>query len=459
MNKAFGRLQMAATQPLTELDFYQHLSALLAEIRCTHTKAEQPPAFEEWRKTNPSHLPFRFRLIEGRMLVASASKDGALRRGDEIVEINGRSISSLVRALGAYVPIDGDTVWSRASTLANDGDLMGADFDHFYPFVFGLSNQFALQARTRDESKTSSFRKFQTELPAISFHDWLQLDTDGRPFRSNFSETTTWRMLDTNTGLLRVETFVNYRKPTNPQALLTKAMNELRSAGAQRLVVDLRENGGGSDDAALALLDHLALRPYTYQRAIRLKAVRYGDLPDFIKTWGDRDLLFNPPLEQFVRTTDGWFERRAEDARDVLQQRSPAPAAFLGEVTVLTSPVNASGATMLISKLRDEGRVRLVGGRCGGSGDGPTAGQIFNLVLPKSGITVRIPLAFNVMNVKRFDRSGGIRPDVLVEPTVADFWAGRDRTLETALSTWGRGSATQPTKIVQPAASPRDASR
>jgi Peptidase family S41 len=429
LTRAFARLEEAARTPLDELGLYRGISAVLADIRCSHTKAEQPPGFEEWRQANPSHLPFRFRMLEGRMIVVSAASSSGLTRGAEILSIDGRSIRSMTRALGRYVAMDGNTHWCRAELLADDGDLMGSDFDHFYPYVFGRQDMFEIAVR---EPGATGQRRLT--LPAISFRDWQTLDNEGRAYRSNFADTTTWRMLDAATGYLRIETFVNYRRPANGQALIAQAMTELREGGAERLILDLRDNGGGSDDAALALLDHLALRPYTYQRAIRLRAVRYGDLTQYIETWGDRDALFNPPLERFVQSEDGWFDRRAEDYPDVLQERRPAPAAFQGPVTVLTSPVNASGATMVISKLKDEGRVRLVGGRCGGSGDGPTAGQILNLRLPNSGIVVRIPLAFNQMNVNRFDVDGGIRPDLLVAQRVEDFRAGFDRVRHTALT-------------------------
>jgi hypothetical protein len=425
--RAFANLEAKARMPVDELELYRAISQMLAVIRCDHTKAEQPAAFEAWRQDNPSHLPFRFRLLQGRMIVVSSTAPGELARGAEILAINARPVRDLIETLGQYVAIDGASVWSRAQKLADDSDLMGADFDHFYPYVFGQTAHFDLSVRADDGATPRTIR-----LPAISFRAWLQLQNDGRGYFSNFSETTRWRMLDADAGYLSVETFVNYRRPTDAQSLFTNAMTQLQAQGATRLIVDLRQNGGGSDDAALALLDHLAARPYIYQRAIRLKAVRYGDLPDHIETWGDRDALFNPPLEAFTRTPDGWYERRAADHLAVLGERTPAAAAFKGPVTLLIGPANASGATMLISKLRDEGRVRLVGERAGGSGDGPTAGRIFNVKLPNSGIKVRIPIAFNAMNVARFDKDGGVRPDILVQETVADFRAGRDAALARA---------------------------
>jgi hypothetical protein len=432
MAHAFRRLDATLRNETSELDLYREVSRLLARIRCSHTKAEQPTRYEAWRLDNPSHLPFRFKIVEGRMIVVSSDPGQAgLARGAEVLSINGRSVRRLIRELGGFVPVDGDTTWSRAVELANDGDLMGADFDHFYPYVYGQPIDFALTVRASDSESPRSIT-----MRPLTFRSWIQLDNDGVGRRQNFSDTTTWRMMDAETGYLRVATFVNYREPVDAQALFSRCMAEFRAAGARRIIVDLRDNGGGSDDAALALLDHLALRPYTYQRAIRLKAIRYGDLADHIETWGDRDALFSPPLDNFTRTPGGWFERRPSDHPETLQPRTPAPAAFTGPVTVLTSPVNVSGATMLISKLRDERRVRLVGGRSGGSGDGPTAGQIFNLRLPNSGIVVRIPLALNVMNVSHFEPRGGITPDLLVEQSVENYRLGRDLVLETALATW-----------------------
>jgi hypothetical protein len=431
MDAALARLERGLRAPVTDTELYGRISAVLAMIGCTHTKAEQPRAIEAWRTQNPSHLPFRFRLIEGRMVIVSSDPtQPLLARGTEVLAINGRPVRQLVRALGRLVPIDGDTPASRASYLADDGDLMGADFDHFYPYLHGFADPFTIDVRDGGQRRTVT-------LKAMSFRDWQMLPNDDAPTRSNFSETTGWRMVAPTIGLLRVATFVNYRKPTDAAALYARALSDLRSQGMTKLIIDLRDNGGGSNDAALALIDALASAPYTYQRAVRLKAIRYGDLPQFISTWGDRDALFTPPEDHFTRN-GAWFDLKPALAPDVLVQRQPAPTAFAGPVTLLIGPANASGATMVIAKLKDMARVRTVGETSGGSADGPTAGVVFMLKLPNSGITMRIPRAWNQMDVARFDPGGGVRPDRRVPITVADFRAGRDRALEAAIAELSR---------------------
>ena len=133
IDRALRQLEAGISSGLTDAELYRRISLLLAMIRCTHTKADQTEAMERWRTDHASHLPFRFRLIEGRMIVVSSdTTQTPLPRGTEILSINGRPVSELVATLGAYVSIDGRTEASRNAYIANDGDLMGADFDHFY---------------------------------------------------------------------------------------------------------------------------------------------------------------------------------------------------------------------------------------------------------------------------------------------------------------------------------------
>jgi C-terminal processing protease CtpA/Prc len=157
-------------------------------------------------------------------------------------------------------------------------------------------------------------------------------------------------------------------------------------------------------------------------------------VPALIASRVDREALFNPALDRFTRSEDGQFNLRPQFAADVLQERKHAPQAFEGPVTVLIGPANASGATMVVAKLRDMGRVRPVGEPSGGSADRPAAGTIFNVKLSNSGISVRVPVIFNQMNVQSFERDGGVRPDVAVPQTVADFRAGNDRQLMAAIA-------------------------
>ena len=413
MDAAFAGLEQRVKQPISDVELYGEMSLLLAKIHCDHTKAELPGALTKFRKENPTHLPFRFRLFDGRMYVASSSSP-QLERGTEILSINGVPVSEILARIGPAVSYDGSTDHVIPSKLEADSDLMGSDFDQFHPVFFGFSKELKLEIPGRTVT-----------LKPITYSQWQSLpwpSVDG----AEFHKTTTWRRIDPRTAYLRVDTFVNYRNPVDPATVYDPIFQAIQDA--EHLVVDLRENGGGSTDASEGLARYLLEKPFVMTKSVRLKAIRYGDLPRHIESWGDRKKLFEPPVESFRKLPDGWYEEIRETA-----PTEPSPYRFKGKVTVLTGPGNGSGSTMLIAKLKDEGRVRLVGMPTGGSAEGPTGGQIFFVKLPASGITVRVPTKRSLTNISNFQPGLGVTPDVEVKPTLADFLAGRDPALGVAL--------------------------
>lgn len=439
IDAAFARLQSAAQGPITDIDLWREIALMLAEIHCDHTKPEPSEAIERWRRDHPTHLPLRFDLIEGRMIVVSSdNQPGAPPPGAEIVAINGAPVPTLLNTLARAVAYDGDTDQAIAAKLASDSDLMGDDFNEYWAAFFGFPGDWRLEwKRAGDTTLTRS------TLASIRFSAWTALAWPGESYRDEFYKAVTWK-LSGKTAYLRIDTFVNYRNPVDATAFLGGFFKALKAGGATRLILDLRHNGGGSEDVSVALGRYLLTDRFVWSKPARLKAVRYGDLPAHIETWGDPKTVFEPDLRDFRHLADGAWERlpRAgdEDDESALPQ-SVSPDRFKGELTVLTGPRNGSGATRTIAQLKDRRGARLVGEDTAGSAEGPTAGRIFLMTLPASGLKVRIPNAWNRTNIPTFTPRRGVAADDTVTPVVLDALQGRDRALEVARAT---GAAAPP---------------
>ena len=174
-------------------------------------------------------------------------------------------------------------------------------------------------------------------------------------------------------------------------------------------------------------------------RSVRYKAVRYGDLSQYFETWGDREARFNPPVSAFTRTTDGWFDRipllngaELSDGDTTFEQMPIGTLGFSGKITILSGPRNGSGATRTIAQLKEKADAVVIGEDSAGSAEGPTSGSIFLMKLPESGIKVRIPEAWNRTAISSFAPGKGVAVDQLVVPTLADYEAGRDRSISVA---------------------------
>ncbi|MEA1618006.1 S41 family peptidase [Erythrobacter sp. T5W1-R] len=434
IDAAFARLEAAATAPINELAFHAEIARLLAAIHCDHTKAEMSEALDDFRNKNPTHLPLRFQLIEGRMIVVSNDRQaGAPPVGSEILGINGMPVPSLLLQLAPLVSYDGATDQAIAAKLADDSDLMGDDFNENYPALFGFPDRWQIEWKPVGGTRATT-----ATLQPIRFAQWTALAGPGAKYRSEFYNAVTWRISGT-TARLGIDTFVNYRNPVQATAFLGGFFAAIQEAGTDHLILDLRKNGGGSEDVSVALGRYLIDRPFIWAKPTRLKAVRYGDLQQYFETWGDREARFNAPLDAFTKTADGWYDlipvlsgETVGDGDSAFEQQPIDDLGFRGRLTILSGPRNGSGATRTIAQLKEKAGAVIVGEESAGSAEGPTSGSIFLMKLPESGIKVRIPEAWNRTNIARFVPGKGVPVDQLVMPTLADFEAGRDRTIEVA---------------------------
>jgi len=421
MEHAFATLDERLAQGATLGELYLELSLFAARLRCGHTRVEAPPALAELRATRPTHLPFAFRLLEGRMVVTAvdASATG-LARGDEVLALDGVPVASLVERLAATVPIDGFTDHARASRLDTPYEFDDAGFDQYLPYVHGFRERFELMLRAPLESTPRT-----VVVPAVS----AAVNRALRPAAAaDFPEGVRVRDLDATTALLTVETFVNYRRPVTPESIYAPLFRGFLERGIEHLIVDLRANGGGSGDAAWALARFLAREPFQdMARPPRVRRIRFGELVPHLETWVPN--AFEMPEEAFRKVADGTYEVLAEQPTRL----APHPDAFPGRITLLIGPYNASGTTLLLAVLREHAEVRYVGEPTAGSAEGPTAGLIFFLTLPASRIRVNVPVFSQRSGAERFEPGLGVAPDVLVPETIADLLAGRDAALEAAL--------------------------
>lgn len=415
----FQTLRDSVREGSTDGAMFLQISRQLERIRCDHTKAEYPDSLRSWRESNPSFLPVHTRIIGERLFVGASAAPG-LDRGDEILSIDGIPAATLIAEIEALISIDGATDFARADEAERSSEYLGSGIDTFMPLMHGFRTSFVFEVRATDDAPVR-----RVEAPAVTLGAYEALDPTGGP--RDFKDAVRVERLDDRTAVLRVDTFVNYRDPVDPDEVFGNLMQGMNASGVDHLIVDLRLNGGGSDDAAISLFRHLIKRPTpVYQRA----EVKTVPIPDDVKravtTWDMAALDTGP--EGLERAASGMWALPGGGESVV----EPARGHFAGRVTALSSRGNASGTTMLLASLQSRAGVRVVGERTGGSVEGPTAGLIVFCRLPASGITVRVPLMRSYTGLP-FEPGMGVRPEVLVERTVEGFRAGRDEILEAAL--------------------------
>lgn len=95
--------------------------------------------------------------------------------------------------------------------------------------------------------------------------------------------------------------------------------------------------------------------------------------------------------------------------------------------------MNSSAGFILARLLQQHRLATLVGQTTGGNQKGITAGAVFFVRLPHSGIEVDVPLIGTGYDVAKHLPDAGIQPDWPVEPTVQDWVFGKDTPVKTIL--------------------------
>ena len=420
MDAAFAALEADAAGGTTDAALYLGLSRVLERIRCDHTKAEAPDALRAWREAHPSFLPVRTHIFADR-LFAGTSRVPGLARGEEILSINGVPAARLIREVEALIPIDGATDHARAGEAELSDEFLGSGLDTFMPLLHGWSSEFTLVVRDAGGNERT------LAAPALTLGAFREMVGEGERYASDFADGVLLERPNAATAVLTVSTFINYRRPVDPDSVFGPIMRRLNEEGVERLIVDLRSNGGGSDDAPESLFRHLIRSPVRVTTGGEVQTVPIpADVKAAVTTWDMSALEAEP----------GMFER-APSGRWAMPggQRLVEPAAdhFRGRVIVLCGRDNASGSTMLISALQHHAGAVVVGEPTGGSVEGPTAGLILFCRLPASGITVRVPAVRSYTGIAPAAPGMGVVPDVAVTRTPEGLFGGRDEAMEAAL--------------------------
>ncbi len=422
LNDSWGRIKHQAKQNngMSVSDFYLQLSETLAMIRCDHSKAELPKSLADDREVTPVYLPFKWQYIENQVVIESATDSSGFQKGDVITHIDGETVNHRIQQLYRYVPTDGFTDEVKIHAIASSTEHRGGALDHFGALLWPT------RATTQINYTDLTGNQVEKVVKRITYSAWKKL---GKNRIRNFKDAVEFKNINPDLSYLRIDTFVNYRSPIKPDKLFDPIFTQLNNNPNQTLILDLRENGGGSNEPPHRLLAHLMPTKFRPAKEVRVKTLNLDGLTEHVFTWEKSAL--KPKSSRFTKNEDGSYSFKP-NVLDDTQWIKPDKTAFNGKLIVLTSSKNSSGSTNLLSILKSRPQTTFLGEPTGGSQQGPTAGVIFFLKLPESGITTRLPVFRYYNDVTSFEPGKGISPDILVSTLKNDFINNVDTQLQAA---------------------------
>jgi carboxyl-terminal processing protease len=192
--------------------------------------------------------------------------------------------------------------------------------------------------------------------------------------------SVTWRILSEapSIGYVAISIFA---EPTKDE--LARAINDVRSKGATKLILDLRDNGGGLLDSAVDVASQFV------DGIVVIEARRTG---------GDREFPANA----------------TGAARDV-------------PLVVLVNGNTASASEIVSGAIQDRQRGKLIGDQTYGKG------SVQNILPLSDGSSLHVTVAQWLTPNRRQITGHGLTPDVIVGRSPDDVNAGRDPQLARAI--------------------------
>ncbi|MFD2573742.1 S41 family peptidase [Spirosoma soli] len=434
MEQLYDSLYNRLTAPMDYLAFFHHVSPLVTALKDGHTNLNHRKNFIS-KQTR--FIPFYIRPVGTQYFIShNVSPDTSLRRGTELLTINGRTVADLHHEL-----MNNDHSGSDGDNLTGRRQWSLVQFADYYAAWYGSSDSIVITYRFPKDTLTR-----QKRLACPTLHGFRAImqrryrnEIDHRP---NLSV----RVVDTltHTAVLRVSSFMGLKK-TDPfqwafNRRLKQAFKQIRQQNVQNLVVDMQGNGGGIVMNSARLLQYWMPKPFTIMEHEEMKGAARNEL---VTRWNPFSAL-NFSL-QYKHTTAGGFASRSSRRR----YRPKKQMAFKGNLYFLMNGASFSATTSVLAKTLDAGMGTFVGEASGSAYWGDFAGHFKMVTLPNSRMQVRIPLK-KLTHAVVPDRANGftVEPDFTVTRSYDDLMANRDYVLDYTLRLVRQGVvARQPIKI------------
>ena len=411
--EAFARLE-SVDDPMA---LYGVLMPLLGHIGEGHLSLKPSVEAIKRQRETAAALPLDLHWsTDGVFVVAGYGEAADIPTGARLLSIDGEDDDALLAELVSMVPHDGDIVTG--------------------PMRVEIGDRYAvLRLRRRGEERDFRLR-YQAGDGAIIERTVAAFPLAGRPPKTADEPpgVATLEWLAPGIAYLDVPTFSNdpYDADHVPfREAMRRLFEELKRGRANRLILDLRQNGGGNEPNESILFSFLVAETQHKYAAVEARGQELSVVSQsgqaFSRTVFDEDdLAFQRPL------ADGRLTRLDVAPEGLRSHWEPSAPVYRGRLVVLAGGYTFSGGAELASMLRHARRGVFVGEEVGGADDGNTSGYTWRITLPNSGLRLGVPLLQFRMNWPGTPGGRGVMPDCSIPPEVGELSVQRDRAWRVA---------------------------
>ncbi len=424
----------------TYLDFYNIICQLTDFEGSLHNDTELPEEhLKALRKESSGYFPYPIKWIDGKWLINY--ENGEIPLGSEITGINGVPILEVISNLYKYYTTDGENTTGKRIGIRTH-------FSKYYRLNYGQKENFEVTFTTIDSKSME-----QKIVKSVGYSDYYKnfKDRYSKPFDQiyyvdlNKNEKYNYEKIDSSTGILAIHTFSMGNETTEEHktyiAFLDSVFTKIKADDLKNLIVDIRQNGGGTDPNDIVTYSYLTQRKFQENKQAwisfkKIPFLKYYDInvPKFLRPLGVRN--YNKEFQEIfpLKKNNGYFQNENSDDHQI---RTPNKNTFTGNIYLLISPAVASAGSLFASMVAGNENTITIGQETMGGYYGHNGHSSLEYKLPKS----KIEFSFSVVNLEQDVpkkenqfQNRGIIPDHFVSQTYKDYLNHKDTQMGFALN-------------------------
>ena len=382
-----AKQRLSSMEKVTPMELYYEVSRLAAMFKEGHLSVQPEVILQRNLKLFPYFSAFHLEPGTYRLFLKTDTEIGGImfKAGDELQEINGKSVREIVE--GALECVSGESDGFRCALIneqSNVPDLLNIWISNNMPAdVYRVGMKTASGSKSLDV-KSVGLLKWYKVNSGPTLDEWSQVRS---PFASE--------MLNDSTLLFSFNECVT----TGLKEFLCEMFAKARADGVRHLIIDNRYNTGGNSEAGDELCRYLTDKPFggldkvviRFSEPIRRLQREYlnGAMPP-------RDTLVTKIFD-----SSEWEQPYGDDVR------------FNGKVYLLNSYLTFSAAADFASQFAYYKMGTIIGEETGGMTI--SSGDIITLKLPNSGFSVILPFKlFYNLGADENAPIQGVKPDIEV---------------------------------------------
>lgn len=431
----FDSLKTTITRPLKPSEFFLKLAPIISEVKEGHLRLvplEKKFTKKETKKlkNQKSTLGRMNYVIENNHLYIKDNVDkvGNLKIGTEILKINDVPVSHILEKYSPLVTSDGYNTTYHKYSLARR-------FATFFTLEYGIRDSLKVETQWNDrietlilkrETKTKKEKQKEKQDQKLT----EEKKTKGyNPVTRSFNRNLQFLAKDSTIALVKIKSFSG----TYSRKFYKETFATLKRAKTQYLIIDIRDNLGGSLAEINNLYSYFAKEKFKF-----IKDIEVTNRTSILST----DYLSNFPMltkpigvvsYPFYMAMSILTTKKKDNhyyLRDLFPVKKPKKEAFQGKVYVLINGSSFSASSVISAKFKADQLATLVGEETGGANDGTVAGIYSTQKLPNSKMKLPIGLFLIQPNIEFTNTMKGVTPNVEIIPTLEEVLQKKDVQLD-----------------------------